>query len=252
MEPEKIQLLYIDDEPNNLVSATANLRTFCKVFTATSAEEGRKILEKETIHVIVTDQRMPHITGVEFLESIIEEHPEPIRILLTGYSDIEAVIGAINKGQVYRYLVKPLNVDELKIILVDAYNLYLFRKRNVDMVDKYKKIFEGSGDAIFVVDDTGKLIDFNQATVDLLKYSRSQLQNLTHKDVLENWHELERIMQELDNDRVIKNLEIKLLDSAANTLDCLLSINPIHDNHNVKVGYQGIIKNSAMKKNTNN
>ena len=251
-QQKKIQLLYLDDEPNNLVSFTANFRTFCNVYTATTAEEGRQILKEKNIHVIVTDQRMPNITGIEFLESIIADHPEPIRILLTGYSDIEAVVGAINKGQVYRYLMKPLNVEELKMILEDAYNLYLFRKRNKDLLDKYKKIFEESSDAIFVIDETAKLIDFNQATVDLLKYSRSQLQNLTHKDLLEDQHELEIIIHELSNDRTIKNLEIKLLDSAANKLDCLLSINPIYDKNGMKIGYQGIVKDITKQKKAQN
>jgi len=196
MEVNKIELLYLDDELNNLVSFNANFRTFCNIHTATSAEEARQILKTKNIHVIITDQRMPGITGVEFLESIIEEYPEPIRILLTGYSDIEAVIGAINKGQVYRYLMKPFDVDELKIILVDAYNLYFFRKRNKELLEKYRKLFEESSDVIFVVDDAGKLIEFNQATVDLLKYSRSELQNLTHKDLLEDQHELEIIIHE--------------------------------------------------------
>ena len=74
------------------------------------------------------------------------------------------------------------------------------------------------------------------------------MQNLTAKDILEDEHVLKLIIQELSNDEAIKDLKIKLLDGAANKLDCLLSINPLHDNHNLKVGYQGIIKEVVVQK----
>ena len=97
-----INVLYIDDEPNNLVTFKAAFRRAFTVFTAESAEEGRTILEQNDIHVILSDQRMPKMTGIEFFESILSTHPEPIRILITGYTDINAVIDAINRGQVYK------------------------------------------------------------------------------------------------------------------------------------------------------
>src|ERR1700741_3984545 len=103
MEEQKINVLYIDDEPNNIVSFKAAFRRVFNVFSAESADEGKQVLEKETIHVILSDQRMPKTTGIEFFQSILETHPDPIRILITGYTDINAVIDAINLGQVYKY-----------------------------------------------------------------------------------------------------------------------------------------------------
>ena len=67
---------------------------------------------------------MPEMTGVEFLESIIPNHPDPIRILLTGYTDISAVVDAINKGKVYHYLTKPWNEENIRIIIKNAYEIY--------------------------------------------------------------------------------------------------------------------------------
>ena len=76
------------------------------------------------MHIIITDQRMPQMTGVEFLESILEEFPDPIRILLTGYADMTAVIDAINKGKIFHYLSKPWNEDELDLAINRAYEVY--------------------------------------------------------------------------------------------------------------------------------
>lgn len=134
----QIGVLYVDDEINNLNSFKAAFRRDFNIYTAQSAKEGRKILESEEIGVIITDQRMPVETGIEFLESILPIYPDTIRILLTGFSDINAVMGAINRGQVYKYLVKPWQDDELKMYIQNALELYNLRKENKDLAHKLK------------------------------------------------------------------------------------------------------------------
>jgi DNA-binding NtrC family response regulator len=134
----QIGVLYVDDELNNLNSFKAAFRRYFNIYTAQSAKEGRKVLEQEEIGVIITDQRMPGETGIEFLESVLPIYPDTIRILLTGFSDINAVMGAINRGQVYKYLVKPWADDELKMYIQNALELYNLRKDNKDLAHKLK------------------------------------------------------------------------------------------------------------------
>jgi response regulator RpfG family c-di-GMP phosphodiesterase len=136
MSNDKVNVLYIDDEEHNLVSFKASFRRMFNVYTAESAEEGGKILEKEKIHVILSDQRMPRMTGIEFFESIKDSHPEPIRILITGYTDINAVIDAINRGQVYKYLTKPWNEEDVRNFVEKAYEVFRLRKENQELTDK--------------------------------------------------------------------------------------------------------------------
>jgi DNA-binding NtrC family response regulator len=131
-----IGVLYIDDEVNNLNSFKAAFRRDFEIFTASSAREGRKILDTQEIGVIITDQRMPGMTGIEFLESILPVYPDTIRILLTGFSDINAVMDAINRGQVYKYLVKPWQNDELKMYIENALEIYNLRKENKELARK--------------------------------------------------------------------------------------------------------------------
>jgi len=130
-----INVLYVDDEVHNLNAFKASFRRLFNVFIAESAVEGRKVLENELIHVIITDQRMPVTTGIEFLESIIPDFPEPIRILLTGYADINAVIDAINRGQVYKYIQKPWMEDDLRINIQKAFEIYSLRKENRELTE---------------------------------------------------------------------------------------------------------------------
>jgi len=129
-------VLYVDDEINNLNSFKAAFRRDFDIHVAQSAREGRRILDTNEIGVIITDQRMPGITGIEFLESILAIYPDTIRILLTGFSDINAVMDAINRGQVYKYLVKPWQNDELKLYIQNALEIYHLRKENKELAHK--------------------------------------------------------------------------------------------------------------------
>ena len=123
-EKPKIKVLYVDDEKNNLISFKANFRIDFDIHIAESADEGKLILEKHNINVIITDQRMPVKTGVEFLEEIMKDFPDPVRILLTGYTDMETVIEAVNKGKIFQYVRKPYDSSELKKLIEDAFENY--------------------------------------------------------------------------------------------------------------------------------
>ena len=136
MEDKKINVLYIDDEINNINSFKASFRRIFTVFTAESAAEGKIILDKEDIHVILSDQRMPKTTCIEFFQSILETHPDPIRILITGYTDINAVIDAINVGQVYKYLSKPWNEEDIKNFIYKAFEVVDLRRKNKELTEK--------------------------------------------------------------------------------------------------------------------
>ena len=131
-----INILYVDDESNNLVSFKAVFRIKYNVFTAISGEEAIKVLRSNNINIIITDQRMPQMTGVEFLESILTEFPDPIRILLTGYADMNAVIDAVNKGKIFHYLSKPWNEEELDMTIARAYDVYKQKMDEKEMTFK--------------------------------------------------------------------------------------------------------------------
>jgi signal transduction histidine kinase len=122
---EKINILYIDDEINNLHSFKAKFRADYTIYLANNVSEAYNILDNNPqIQIILSDQRMPDMLGVEFFESILSKYPDPIRILLTGYTDIVSVIDAINKGQIFRYLEKPWNEHEMKMAIENAFQFY--------------------------------------------------------------------------------------------------------------------------------
>lgn len=117
-------LLIIDDEVEITKALTRQFRKKYNVFSTTNAEDGFAIMEKEKIQVVLSDQRMPGMTGVDFFSRIKDKYPDALKLILTGYTDIEAVIGAINDGQVFRYVTKPWHPEELDTIIREAFEKY--------------------------------------------------------------------------------------------------------------------------------
>src|SRR4051794_12613516 len=138
----KISVLYVDDEENNLFAFKAAFRRDYEVFTAISAGEGLKILNENVINVIIADQRMPKSTGVQFFDIVRVAHPNAIRILVTGYTDVEVVVEAINKGQIFRYIKKPWNTLELDMAIRNGYEVYSAREQLKNKVDELERTNE--------------------------------------------------------------------------------------------------------------
>src|SRR5882724_10229958 len=170
-ENNAYNILYVDDEENNLNSFRAALRRYYNVFTALSGEEGIEILSKNDIHVVVTDQRMPNMTGVQFLQHIPGDQNN-IRIILTGFTDMESIIEAINTGMVYRYIRKPWDKDELKITIDNAIETIMLRRNNKKLISELKtnneklekKVNERSGE----IEKQKKIIEAGKAQSDKL------------------------------------------------------------------------------------
>ncbi|HEY2586343.1 MAG TPA: hybrid sensor histidine kinase/response regulator [Tepidisphaeraceae bacterium] len=138
-------LLVLDDEPDVVKSVQDLLRMDYRVLGTSNAPEALDILRREEVHLIMTDQRMPGMTGVEFLSRVRGEYPEAVRLLFTGYADIHAVIDAINQGNVYRYITKPWDPDELQTVIREAaerYDLIVERRRLIAMLQEQNRSLE--------------------------------------------------------------------------------------------------------------
>src|SRR5438093_5873993 len=112
--PAKHTLLVVDDEPDVCDSVHDLLRREFRVLKAHSAEEGYRLMQEEEVHIVMSDQRMPQITGIELLTKLKARHPHAIRMLFTGYADLESIIAAINQGHIFQFLKKPWQPEELE------------------------------------------------------------------------------------------------------------------------------------------
>lgn len=132
---EKITVLFVDDEERILRSLKMLFRGRYNVLTTTDGNEALKILQQTRVHTVVSDQRMPLMTGVELLRQVRDISPNTMRILLTGYSELEAMIGSVNEGEIFRFISKPWDADEIVQVVAKAVGIA-------------EKLFELSGDLL--------------------------------------------------------------------------------------------------------
>ncbi len=133
---QKPKLLVVDDEQDNL---DLLYRTFRREFTVFLANGGIRALEilahEGEMAAIISDQRMPEMKGTEFLKQTVSDFPDTVRIVLTGYTDVADLIEAINSGQVHKYITKPWEPEQLKLVIAEAIQNYdLHKKRSQDLV----------------------------------------------------------------------------------------------------------------------
>ena len=126
----KPAILYVDDEKQNLVAFKASFRRHYDIHLAQSGDEAIEVLQNNPVQLIISDQRMPKMTGVELFEKILPDFPKPVRMVLTGYSDVEAIINSINKGKIYYYITKPWKAAELKLIIDNGLEAYQLKEEN--------------------------------------------------------------------------------------------------------------------------
>ncbi len=136
MQDEKLSVLFVDDEPSILESLKELFGRKYKVFTATSGEDALEIVRNQSIAIVMSDQRMPGMKGVEVLRAVRELSPRTMRILLTGFADVDSILDSVNVGEVFRYVRKPWDVENLTAILSLAENTYLSKERITEVLSK--------------------------------------------------------------------------------------------------------------------
>ena len=134
------KIMIVDDEPANLRTLLRLFRQEYQVITAESGAEALTLLQQHDVALMISDQRMPQMTGIELMKKAVEVRPQMVKILLTGYTDIGALIESINSGLVYRYLTKPWNNDDLQLTVARALEHYEITKSNCLIAMENKRL----------------------------------------------------------------------------------------------------------------
>ncbi|MHB1185670.1 MAG: response regulator [Desulfobulbia bacterium] len=140
MSAKKGRVLYVDDEKINLVNFRETLCDEFEIFTAGSGKEALALLEREgEMALVVSDQRMPGMSGIELLAEIRATYPDTIRMIISAYTEIHELIEAINKAEVYRYFVKPWKEDQLRLTIGNAVGTYALGQEIKQFVEQGRK-----------------------------------------------------------------------------------------------------------------
>jgi YesN/AraC family two-component response regulator len=173
---EKYTILIVDDEKLILTTLQRLLRNEnYNVLTAGSAFDALEILEHKKIHLIISDQRMPQMTGTELFEIVKKQYPEIIRVILSGYSDTNSIIDAINKGEIVRFIAKPWEDHSLKNTINQIIRQYEILRKNNEMsllIDqKREENYFKNNDFDFVLEHSLKSFIFSQEIIEKLPFS---------------------------------------------------------------------------------
>lgn len=179
-EKKNFNLLYVDDEISNLKIFKISFRRFYNVFTAENGNDAIEILRNEDIHLIITDQKMPEMTGTELLEKTREEFPDVIKIILTGFSDIESIVRAVNKCGIYKYVTKPYDQGELKFSIDKGLENFNLKKEKNGLLDELAEANKELESKVEL--RTQELQKVNERLTEGLDYARTVQQYLIPKD----------------------------------------------------------------------
>ncbi len=217
------RILVVDDEEAILETMTFSFENDYEVYTSSDARRALEVLdEKAPIAVVLTDQRMPNMSGVEFLSEVCKRHPSTVRMILTGFADMDAIIQAINDGHVYSYITKPWEPDHLKQVMkqaVERYELSVENERLLANLKVANVFLEGVMDQLdtgaLAVDTAGVIQAANRPVRDYLALE-GDLRGAPLKEVLDR-HGLEEIgaaAYQLAGDASLKyeDVEIRICD----------------------------------------
>lgn len=184
MAEKKHSLLFVDDEEDIINALNDTFADDYNIFKTTNPEEALKIVQKEEIALIISDQRMPEMTGSELLSEINDMKPETIRILLTGYADINAAVDAINKGAIHKYVDKPWDDEKLMEMVASLVEIYEDSKEKLsllssveDIVTKessFRSILNNIKEAICAIGEDGAIHFSNANALNILGYESTK------------------------------------------------------------------------------
>ncbi|MBU1218472.1 sigma-54 dependent transcriptional regulator [Myxococcota bacterium] len=168
MDLKEFPVLYVDDEEDNLDVFRFNYRRIFNIHTASSGEEALSLVEKKDFAVVITDQRMPKMTGLDFLARVKEIKAETLGIILTAYRDPDVLIDAIRLGSVYRFLTKPFNSEELKAAITQAIEVWHLKRKNQELERKLSEYTHYLDNQVHAQYDFGNIIGSSKSLLKVL------------------------------------------------------------------------------------
>ncbi len=235
---EKISILYVDNERVNLLAFKANFRNEYHVFTAESVVKGMQVLDKQEVQIVIADQQISEMTGVQFLETICDTSPNSICILLTGFSDVSAVIDSINKGKIYNYVTKPWNEEELRRTIAEAKETYALRIRNNEFAEKYEQLYRLVPYPVILLNAKARVTGVNKAAKALFGCNCENLHPQQHVPFFSEEITLENILRKIKATGGLTGFSVLVNTTDGRTISYALNASPAKLNAYYGSNYQ--------------
>ncbi len=239
-DSHKPNVLYVDDEIDNLLVFKSSFRRNYNVQTASSAKEGLELLKDNSYEIVISDQNMPGMTGVEFLKNLPDDK-ECVRMILTGFSDIGAVIDALNTGKINKYVTKPWEKEDLLPVIDDSLQLLFSKRIEKEQIENERKVRKALEEVV-----KGTTSE-NKKEVDSLKVLSLEEENNRLKKQVDDANKNVQLLSEIGQE-ILANLTIEsIIDSTYETLNTLMDASVfgigIYSNDTRTIEFPGFIEN---------
>ncbi|NOZ46037.1 MAG: PAS domain S-box protein, partial [Chlorobi bacterium] len=251
----KSLILVVDDEEYNLDLFIATFKKDYQIITASSAKEGFEIINKNPVELIISDQKMPEITGIEFLEKVKKIKPLVKRILITSHKEYDILSKAINEAGIYQIIQKPWKKEEVKGIIEAALEAYQLKNKNNELVKELNTLLlatKNSSSAIVIFDKNGKFKWVNKSFTDITGILAQQAINQTPAKIFSGFKTFPSVINKIKEAIIEKNpvnIEFELYEKTENKKKWIeMNIQPIYNAQNELVNYVSIINDVSNKK----
>ena len=239
MAGKKHNLLFVDDEEDIISALYDTFADEYNIFKTTDPQEALGIVEQEDIALVISDQRMPDMTGSELLAEIHQARPETIRVLLTGYADINAAIDAINKGAIHKYVEKPWDDEALLEMVANLVAVYESSIEKFSILSRLQAIIRNESalkavinhikEGACVMNDDGSIYFANSSALNILGYSG--LEETTSKKIFDiSDSDFADFKKEFDKNKKVKAKIFAAASKDDSTVDVLLTPIFVRDN----------------------
>jgi len=241
-------ILYVDDEEANLNSLKSLFRRKFNIITAISGQEGLNILATQPIHLIIADQRMPNMTGVEFLKKVKEKWPEIKYILLTGFYDNEVIKEAVNDVGIFWYINKPFNNDQLEHIINQALESFNSAKLLKESEEKFRGVFNSIPDGYVRRNLQGNIVMASPSVLDIAGYTPDELINDKIEKFFVDPQVPEKIVQKLSKNGGTLSIETEVFKKDGSIITISSSAKLFYDDAGNPLGVESVFRDITDKK----
>jgi PAS domain S-box-containing protein len=257
----KTKLLIVDDEVDNLDLLQRIFHKSYRVLKAENGFEGLSRLEQEPdIGIIISDQRMPMMSGTEFLSQVAEIYPDTIRIILTAHTDVHALVDAINQSKVFKYITKPFRVDELTQVVQQATEIHKLLKLRTSKLRndlesaeaKYQSIFENAIEGIFQTTIDGRYLIANPMLAKIYGYPSPESLMASVTNIANQLYVNPRRRQDFINillsHETVSNFESEVYRQDGTKIWISENVRAVRDENNVLIGFEGTVQDISQRK----
>lgn len=255
VEKDKYNILYVDDEEANLRVFKNVFRRSYNVITTTSPKEGLDLFQKNEFHVVISDQRMPSMSGVDFLAAINKSNSFIPKMLLTGYTDYDELKKVLNKSEIHKYINKPFDVESLTTILELAIEGYLLVKEQQKMQaeltaneKKFREIFNSMADTFVRVSFDGSIQVISPSIEELSGYKSKDLIGKSIKDLYVKPEESHAIIKRVQEEKFVREIETAIYSKSGEKKYISFTAKLYYDEDNNPLGVEKIARDVTVKK----